>query len=342
MEESKVVSSHPFMVNFKDRMRPFGLTLLLFLFIFILALVTPSSASAQFTLTPAQLYPSSVDPGGSATATIALTYTSGFTGTVDLSCSVTSSQITTDLPACGISPATETASSTPSLTITTTGTTPAGAYEITVTGVSGSTTVTATLFLNVADLAQDYTITVFPSTAIPSPVVAGSVATSTVTIAAIGSYTGTVTLSCLSITPVVTGAPVCSFDPPTVTVTGGTPPTSTLTLTTFTNIGTPTNSGSVSYPRSLYALWLAFPALMLVAAGTVRTRRKKFLGIFLLLAVACSVLLLPACGTSSTNNASNQVTPNETYTFTLTGSDTKGVGPSSTSSSVVTLVVKTG
>ncbi|MFY9977905.1 MAG: hypothetical protein WAK22_06715, partial [Candidatus Sulfotelmatobacter sp.] len=95
----------------------------------------------------------------------------------------------------------------PSLTITTSGSTPPGTYQVLVTGTDSSipSTASATLELNVADLAQDYTLTVFPTTAIPSPVVPGGIATTTVTLAPIGGYSGTVTLSCLSVTPVVTG-----------------------------------------------------------------------------------------------------------------------------------------
>ncbi len=290
----------------------------------------------SFALTPTQLHPATVDPGGSATATIDLTATGGFNSSVDLTCAVTSNQVTTNPPLCKVSPSSDTPPADgPSLTVTTTGTTPAGTYQITVTGTSGSTTETATLFLNVADLTEDYTISVLPTTAIPSPVTAGNIATTVVTVAPLGSYTGSVTLSCLSVTPVVTGAPVCSFNPATVNVTSGVPPTSTLTLTTFGTITT----GKVSRPRMSYALWLAVPALAFVGLGAAKNRSIKLMGLLLLVAIANGLLLLPACNSSSTVTTANQITPNNTYTFTLSGADVNGAAPSSTIAATVSLEV---
>lgn len=338
VEESKVVSSRSFMVNFRHV--PRAMVLLSLLLVSLAAI----SAAQAFTLSATQLQPSSVDPGGSATSILTLTAGAGFTGTVDFTCSVTSTQVTTDLPACSVSPLSETASSLPSLTITTSSSTPPGSYQVLITGTDSSIPYTAsvTLELNVADLAADYTLTIYPTTAIPSPIVAGDIATTTVTVTPIGGYTGTVTLSCLSVTPVVTGAPVCSFTPSaTVKVTPGTPPTATLTLTTFTTVSNPPSSSIIRlHPRMFYALWLAVPSLAFVGLGASGKRGKKMLGIFLLITMGGGLFLLPACGGNS-NNAANQITPNETYTFTLTGSDQKGLGPSSTSTATVTLQVNT-
>jgi hypothetical protein len=334
------VSSRPFMVNFSHVLRPS-----VFLSLLFLSFAAIAGAQAAFTISAAPLQPSSVDPGGSATSNLTLTVLSGFTGAVDFTCAVTSNQVSTDLPACAVSPASETASSLPSLTITTSGSTPAGTYQVVVTGTdaSSSTSASVTLELNVADLAEDYTITVFPTTAVPSPVVAGSIATTTVTVAPIGGYTGTVTLSCLSVTPVVTGSPVCSFTPSaTLKVSGGTTPSTMLSLTTFTTVVNPPTSSIIrSHSRSFYALWLAIPSLAFVGLGAAGKNGRKLLGIFLLVAIAGGLFLLPACGINNSNNAANQITPNNTYTFTLTGSDQKGLGPSSTSTATVTLEVTT-
>src|SRR5579862_8317125 len=316
-------------------------------FTFLLFLMVAASArafgQATFTLTAAPLVPSSIDPGGSATSNVTLTTLTGFTGTVDLSCAVTSSVVTPDMPTCSISPSAESASSVPSLTITTTGSTPAGTYQIAITGTDGASVVTTTIFLNVADLAVDYSITVFPTTAVPSPVVAGSVATTTVTVAAIGNYTGSVTLSCLTVSPAVAGAPVCSFSPPTVKVTTSVAPTSTLTLNSYGEFTTPTTpTAKVKRPRLIWAACFGLPGFVFLGLGALGKRRTKFLGMFLLLAIACGLLLVPACGSNTPvqiNPNINQVTPANTYTFTLTGADTNGVGPSSTTSATVSLQV---
>jgi hypothetical protein len=331
------VSSLQFMVNFKNVMRRFIFALPLLLI--ASAAVPAVHAQAIFTLTATTLVPSSVNPGGSSNSVVTLTFGTGFTGMVDLTCAVTSTTVNSDLPVCVVSPGAETGSSAPSLTITTSADTPAGTYQIVVSGAGGGTTINTTpLYLNVTDLTQDYTISVFPTTAIPSPVVAGSVATSTVTVSAIGSYTGTVSLSCLSVSPVVTGAPVCSFDPPTVSVSSSNSPTSMLTLTTFTNVNNPPSSMLFTHPHAFFAFWLAMPAVGLVGLRLTPKRRRTLFGVFFLITIAGAVILIPACN-SNTNTAVNQTTPNNNYTFTLSGSDQNGAGPSSTSTATVMLEV---
>jgi hypothetical protein len=339
LEESKVVSSYPLMVNRRQFKRSV-------VFVFLLALFFTAAGVAaygqSFTLAATQLSPASVDPGSSATATVALTPTMGFNSTVNFTCAPTASQVTTSPPVCLVSPTSVTPGAEGaqlSLTISTSGTTPAGTYQITLTGTSGSIVESATLFLNVADLTEDYTISVLPTSAVPSPVTAGNIATTTVTVSPLGSYTGTVTLSCLSVSPVVTGAPVCSFDHPTVNVTPGAPPTSTLTITTFGTSGPNPVTKKRSGLRLFYALWLALPALMLIGLGATGGRVRKVMGIFMLVAIAGGLLLMPACGSSPRNTTVNQITPTNTYTFTLGGADAHGVGPSSTPAATVSLQV---
>ena len=79
---------------------------------------------------------------------------------------------------------------------------------------------------------------------------------------AIGSYSGQVTLACLSVSPIVTAAPYCSFDPPTVSISSNTGAISTLTITTF---GTSSTTRLWNL-RLFYAFWLAVPGLALVGA----------------------------------------------------------------------------
>jgi hypothetical protein len=332
------VSSYPLMVNSRRVKHSVVFALLLLLFSAVAAY------GQSFTLTASQLHPPAVDPGSSATATVQLTPTMGFNSVVDLACTVTSNQATTNPPVCTVSPTSVTPGTEGaqlSLTIATSSSTAAGTYQITLTATSGSLApVTATLFLNVTDLTEDYTISVLPTTAVPSPVTAGNTATTTVTVAPLGTYTGTVTLSCLSVTPVVTGAPVCSFDPPFVNVTSGTPPTTILTLTTFGNTGVPTSTSSNrSGRRPFYAMWLAIPALAFIGLGATEKCRRKLLGIFMLVAIAGGLIFLPACGSSNQNTAINQITPTNTYTFTLSGADEHGAGPSSATPATVTLQV---
>lgn len=325
------MSSHPFMVNARQVLRAVIFTLLLALF--SAGQVSLAHGQGSFTMTTSPIQPGAgVDPGGTATSIIDLQAVGGFNSAVSLSCVATSTQFTSNLPLCSVSPSSQTPPANgPSITITTTGSTAAGQYTITVTGTSGSETETATLFLNVVDVPQNYTLTVLKAIS-PGTVTAGSGATATVTVTPIASYTGSVTLACFSVTPVVVAAPICAFNPPTVAVTNGTAPTSVLTVSTYGTTGTP--SSKTVAPRIFYAFGLALPGLALLGAGTNGARRKKLLGVLLLMMLAGGLLFLPACGSSNNNlnNPTGLTTPKNTYTFTLTGVDENGVTPSNSTS----------
>src|SRR5579872_2371021 len=230
--------------------------LILFLAVLAFCGATASRAVAQdFTLTPlVQLHP--VNFGGSSTAIVELQPTGGFNSAVSFTCTVTPVE-TTGTPVCTVSPASETPGpqgAQISVTVTTSETTPAVVYQIVVTGTSGGLVHTISLTLGVTPLSVDYTLAVSPTTATPSPVKAGSSATTTVTVTPIGSYSGhTVTLSCFTVTPVVLLAPVCTFNPAAVLVNSGTPPTSILTITT----SGPAPTAKGRNPRTFYALWLS-------------------------------------------------------------------------------------
>jgi hypothetical protein len=300
-------------------------------FAFLLSLLCAASVTLAYGQTfglsiPLGLNRPAVDPGGSAIATIDLTASGGFNSPVSLTCDVTSGPVTDSPPVCTVSPATQVPPANgPSLTITTSDTTAVGLYNFTVTGTSGAITQTATLNLTIQPLSEDYTLAASPTTAVPNPVKAGSAATTTVTVSPIGSYSGhQVTLACLSISPAVTLAPVCSFNPATVSVTGGPPPTSVLTITTTG----PTPTTKLRNRRMFYAFWLAIPGLGLIARSTTGACRRRALAALLLMLLAGGVLLMPACGSSSTSVGN--VTPNKTFVFTLTGADENGAAPSNT------------
>ena len=328
LEESKVVSSHLLMLNPRPVLRAFVFTLLISLF--AAAHVSFAYGQATFTITPSPLQPAAVDPGETATSVLNLQSAGGFDSPVSLSCVVTSTQFTTNLPECTISPSSQTPPATPSLTVTTVGSTAASEYTITITGTSGSETETATLILQVVDVQEDYTLTVSKAIS-PGTVSAGSGAQATVTVTPIGSYTGTVTLSCFSVTPTVVAAPFCSFNPSSVSVTNGAGPTSVLTVNTY---GTTQNTAKLWSPRIFYAFWLAVPGLALIGVSAVGTRRRRLLGFFFLLAISSNLLMLPSCNATTTtaNNNIGLITPKNTYVFTLTGVDANGVAPSNSTS----------
>src|SRR6202035_2185290 len=133
------------------------------IFCILAALMSVSSASAQadFTLQAASFSPDAVAPGGTASSNITIGTVNGFTGTVALTCQVTSSQTTTSPPSCAVSPATVTPPSGATATITTTGQTSPVSYTITITGTGPSTThSTPPQSLAVLAVSQQFTITV--------------------------------------------------------------------------------------------------------------------------------------------------------------------------------------
>ncbi len=313
--------------------------------LFLAAFSSLAFGQNDFTITATQLQPSVVEPGLPTSAAITLQPPTGMAGTpVALTCAVTSNQTTTFLPTCTVSPTSATPPAQPSLTVDTQTASPAGSYTVTVTGTSGTFTHSVTLGLNIVPETADYTIAVTTAVS-PTSVAAGNGAQATITVTPIGNYSGhQITLSCLSVTPVVAASPVCSFKPRPVSVTSNTTPTTVLTITTF---GTAT--GGITKLRTLrifYGLWLAMPGLALMGACSRGRRRKNILGLLLLMAIASGVFFMPACGSSSNNGTrapNGDSTPNGSYMFTLSAVDETGAAPSNitTSPASVSLTVTT-
>ncbi|MGA9390776.1 MAG: hypothetical protein WBV69_10050 [Candidatus Sulfotelmatobacter sp.] len=324
------MSSHPSMLKCRQVIRTIVFASFVSLFA---AAQVPMAAAQNFSLTATAFSPQAgVTPGGQASAGITLTTTNSYTGTVTFTCSVAPpSGVTNDVPLCLISPSSAVPNATLSLTVTTVGGVSPGQYVVTVSGTSGSETETATLYLNVVNVPQDYTLGITRALS-PTTLSAGGTAQGTIAVTAIAGYTGHVTLSCLSITPTVTASPICAFNPSTVAVTSGAPPTSILTVSTYGNLQ---NQAKSFFPRIFFAFWFAVPALALAGAGTSGARRKTLFGLMLLMALAGSLLVLPSCNatTTTSNNNNGLVTPKNTYTVTLTGVDQNGLSPSNTANS---------
>ena len=316
---------------------------LLCLFVAILALPS-ASAQADFTLSlnPAALSPDAIAPGGVSSLTIQVVANSGFSGTITLGCTVTPSiSGTVSNPVCTVSPPTLNGSGGATATISTQTNTTAVSYGIAITATDATGTQTSTtLNLTVLAVVPQFTITILSPVA-PTSVPAGSGAQGTVSVNSINGYSSPkdasdpskrgVYLSCASITPLVTIAPVCSFDLPNPEVSSSGSVTSTLTISTFG----PITTGSVARPRSFYALWFPLPLLILACFGAAAggKRSRKAWGLLALFIMSGCLLLLPACGnTTPTTSTPNGITPANTYTFTIVGVDTNGVASSNTGS----------
>jgi hypothetical protein len=294
------------------------------------------AASAQdFTLTMGAFDPFAIDPNGIASSNITLVAGTGFTATVTLGCQVTSTQSGVTLPQCLISPGTVQPSGSASATILsqysqngqTINASP-GTYTVIVTGTGGSKTHQGAQAITVLAVNPQFTITI-QDQVLPNTVTPPNGGIGTVSINPVFGYQGNVTLSCASVTPLVTIPPQCQFTYPTCSqagvacVTSGPVPVQ-VSIITFG----PEPNTAVQHPRVFYAFWLPFPMVGLAILGmaTGSKRSRKAWGLFTLFVLCASLMLLPACGNNLTPSKSTPegITPKGAYTFTLEGVDQNG------------------
>jgi hypothetical protein len=197
---------------------------------------------------------------------------------------------------------------------------------VVITGTGPSTTHQAGQTISVLAVNPDFTISI-QTLVLPSSVHAGSGGIGTVSVNPIFGYTGLVTLSCASITPLVTVPPACEFNygpKQTGVNVNGAPATAQISIITFG----PIPNTAAPHARIFYALWLPVPMLLLTGLGAAvgGKRARKGWAMLSLFILAGSLLLLPACSTNTVPSTStpNGITPNGTYTFTLQGVDTNG------------------
>jgi probable HAF family extracellular repeat protein len=272
---------------------------------------TPSATPppSGFTLSAS---PTSVSAaqGASATSTITVTDVGGFSGDVTLAASGLPSGVDASFAA-GSTAGTQVLT----LAAATSAAVTSSPVTVTITGTSGALTETTSIEL---------TITAQPSFTAGSggttslSVSPGSTTGNTGTISVVGTngFSGTVNLTCTVATSMtgVNDMPTCSLNPTSVTLSGTTPQTSTLTVSTTAA------SSAVNRMQRLFAPMTGGTALALVAFFLVPKRRRNWLvmlGLFVLIISASAI----GCGGggSKGGGGGNSGTTAGTYTITVTG-----------------------
>ncbi len=287
--------------------------------------VTGHSVAPAFTLSgsPANI----ASPGDAVTVPITVTPVDGFTGSVTMACAVTSQTSgAEDAPTCSVSQPSAILSVEPetsTLAIKTGPSTSIGYYTASVTAMAPGLDEKIDVAITVNDPAG--TTFSLSGTAI-GIVQAGTPATSTITIAPRGGFTGKVTLACsVGNGPAgAAGTPTCSVTQPAAISQGGSV-SSTLTITTAG-----TSSAALHRPvRRILALGGSGTLAAFLFCLPFRRRRwQGYFGLVLLLslcagATACGMSVLRTSGTTAGS-----------YTVTVTGAD----GPIKVSTSLMFLV----
>ena len=246
------------------------------------------------------------------TATVTASSSGGFAGVANLSCAVTTSPANATSPVTCSIPAsidlTGTAPATTLLTVNSTASTTAGTYVVTVTGADAATGKITAQTTSSVIVSGTPGITVSSSGAITLSAGATTGNSSTLTTTPSNGFTGAVSFTC-AVTAAPTGAkdPItCAMSPSSVTISGATAATSTLTINS-----TATASSAVKAASLRVLSGTALAGILFVFVPP--TRRRRLRGV-LSLVVLIAMGSLVACGGSST-----KTTPPPTQTGTTAG-----------------------
>ena len=209
----------------------------------------------------------------------------------------------------------------------------AGSYSVTATykgdqNNAASTSSAATIVI----AAPDFTISATPASGTITP---GQTATFTFTVSPVGGYAGTVSFSCGTLP----GQAACSFSPASVTPSGGSPASTTMTITTATSSAMLNPERRSSPPPWFPAGGLALAGVIGLAFAPKRIWRlnQQLRGLCWALLLASLSLLASGCGGGGNNSPSNPGTPAGSYTVSVTASSSAG-GPQHAMS--ITLIVQ--
>jgi hypothetical protein len=289
------------------------------------------SGSAIFTLSSTSASTTILAGTTQTTFTIGASAPPTFTSAVSLSCS---SSVT-----CTFNPTSVKPGETSALTVTKLSAASSNPTNFTVTGTASGQTVTLALTI----FLSNFSISATPAVA---QVTAGDTTTYTVTASPMNGFNQVVLFSCSAGLP---AAATCAWSPPGVTLSGSTSASSTLTVTTTSQVAP---SGLMRFPRipggpGSGRKWLVVTAALLMLLGLIATRanlRRRRFGYANWLLVAFGLILF-SISTAGCNdlyyynniNPSPVGTPSGVFTLTLRGK--MGSNPSVTQTTTVNLSV---
>jgi hypothetical protein len=268
-----------------------------------------NNTSPGFGLSASAFSPAAVAAGSSATSTVTVAPTLGFNSTVALSC--------VGLPSgasCSFSPPSiANSSGTSTLTITTTTSSAAGTYPVGIQGSAGSIVNSVAVSL-VVQSSSDFALSPASGSPVSETVSAGQSAKFSLVVAPLGSFSGTVNLSC-GIIAAATPAPVCSLSSSSVQLTGSGAQPVTVTVGTTA----PVTMGTVSRVDLLRGAMPLTWTVIWLGSGWLLLRNRKRLPA--LAAPMVVLVLASSVGCGGGNSSSSHTTPGTplgTYTATIT------------------------
>ncbi len=211
----------------------------------------------------------------------------------------------------------------------------AGSYSVTATyqgdqNNAASTSSAATIVI----AAPDFSVSATPTSGTIMP---GQTATFTFTVSPVGGYAGTVNFSCGTLP----SQAACSFSPTSVTPSGGSPASTTMTVTTAVASAmlNPERRSGPPLPPWLPAGGLAMAGGIGLAFTPKRIWRwnRQLRGLCGALLLASLFMLVSGCGGGGNGSPSNPGTPAGSYTVSVTASSSAG-GPQHAMN--ITLVVQ--
>jgi hypothetical protein len=256
-----------------------------------------------FEVSASSISPADLMPGDSGNAIVTILADFGFNNAVTLSCAgLPSGASCTFNP-----PSIANSSGRSALTITTSASLAAGTYALQVQGRAGSMVNSAAVSLVLSGFSMS------PNSETSQTISAGQTASFSLDLAALGSFAGTVNLTC-TVTPVVTPAPICSVSSPSAQLSENTGQGVSVTVKTTAPLTTGAVSNVDFPPATLPLAW----SLMLLGSTWLLVRSRKGLPV---LAAPMMLLALAwvACGGGGSSPSSHTTpgTPAGTYIATV-------------------------